>query len=848
MLIIGNGGREHALAWKLSQSPLVDQIFIAPGADAALALSSRQEADLPAQLSTQAMAALALGTRRSRSASPSRTLTGSCLSQSRAVCVLSAPVCAHTAHSEALQVNLVIPGGEQTLVDGIEGQFRHGELASHDVCGTELTCGAVGIPVFGPSVKAAMMEGSKTFSKDFMARHNIPTAVYGNFTKYEDAVAFLDKVDYQVVIKASGLAAGKGVLIPETKEEAKTALQQIMVDKVFGRAGDEVVIEECLTGQELSVLAFSDGYTVVPMPAAQDHKRIGEGDTGLNTGGMGAYSPAPVATKEVEAEIYSTIVKPTIDGLRHDGMSFVGMLFVGIMLTPQGPKVLEYNVRFGDPEAQTLLPLLSDDTDLAEVLLACVERRLDSVTLKMKSESAVTVVLASQGYPNSYPKGLPITIGELPANVQVFHAGTSFKDGQVLTAGGRVLAVTATASTLLDAQKLAYEGVKAISFEGATFRRDIAYKAFLQQKDAADKGLTYASAGVSIDAGNDFVERIKPVVKQTRRPGADSSIGGFGGVFDLAKAGYRDPLLVSGTDGVGTKLRVAQMCGKHTSVGIDLVAMSVNDLLVQGAEPLYFLDYFACGKLDVDCAADVVAGVARGCVAAGCALIGGETAEMPSMYTGDDYDVAGFAVGAVERSNLLPRTDIKAGDVLLGLTSSGVHSNGFSLVRKVVERSGLSLSAPAPWVSDATTTTTTTLGDEFLRPTRIYVKQVLAVLRGAQGAHVKGLAHITGGGFTDNVPRMLPKGVGCTIDASSYELPRMFSWLMRTGAIARDEMARTFNCGIGLVVAVDKAHAGDVVEALKAARASDGDDADVVVLGECVEGEGCEMRNLDSWQ
>ena len=306
-----------------------------------------------------------------------------------------------------------------------------------------------------------------------------------------------------------------------------------------------------------------------------------------------------------------------------------------------------------------------------------------------------------------------------------------------------------------------------------------------------ERGLTYAQAGVDIDAGNRMVDLIKPLVKATSRPGADSEIGGFGGLFDLKGAGFSDPVLVAATDGVGTKVKIAIETGKHDTIGIDLVAMSVNDLVVQGAEPLFFLDYYACGKLAPEMGAAVVAGIAIGCREAGCALIGGETAEMPGLYAGDDYDLAGFAVGAAERGHLLPRGDIAAGDVLIGLAASGVHSNGYSLVRKVVEKTGLAWDAPAPFAADQS------LGEAILTPTRIYVKACLAALRTTKA--VKGLAHITGGGFTENVPRVLPKGLGARIDLANVPLLPVFKWLAAEGNIPQDEMLRTFNCGIGMI-------------------------------------------------
>lgn len=321
-------------------------------------------------------------------------------------------------------------------------------------------------------------------------------------------------------------------------------------------------------------------------------------------------------------------------------------------------------------------------------------------------------------------------------------------------------------------------------------------------------GLTYAQAGVDIDAGNLLVEKIKPIVKSTRRPGADGEIGGFGGLFDLKAAGFKDPVLVAANDGVGTKLKIAIDADYHDTVGIDLVAMCVNDLVVQGAEPLFFLDYFATGKLDPDQGAAIVSGIADGCRQSGCALIGGETAEMPGMYRDGDYDLAGFAVGAAERGQLLPSGDIAEGDVILGLASSGVHSNGFSLVRRIVELSGLGWKDPAPFKAD------TTLGAALLTPTRIYVKPLLAAIK-ATGA-IKALAHITGGGFPDNIPRVLPAHLAAQIDLSAISVPPVFSWLAATGGVERDEMLRTFNCGIGMIVVVAAENADTVLEALKA--------------------------------
>ncbi|HEX5379108.1 MAG TPA: phosphoribosylformylglycinamidine cyclo-ligase [Phenylobacterium sp.] len=322
-------------------------------------------------------------------------------------------------------------------------------------------------------------------------------------------------------------------------------------------------------------------------------------------------------------------------------------------------------------------------------------------------------------------------------------------------------------------------------------------------------GLTYAEAGVDIDAGNALIDRIKPLAKATRRPGADASLGGFGALFDLKAAGYADPLLVSTTDGVGTKLKVAIDTGLHDTVGIDLVAMCVNDLLAQGAEPLLFLDYFATGKLDVDEAARVVGGIAEGCKLAGCALVGGETAEMPGMYSKGDYDLAGFSVGAVERGAVLPRLDDqKAGDVIIGLGSSGPHSNGYSLVRRIVERSGLAWDAPAPFTPGKT------LAEALMAPTRIYIKSVLPQIKAGR---IKGCAHITGGGLIENPPRAVAPGLEAQFDWNAWPLPRVFAWMQEVGGVSDHELRRTFNCGVGLILIVAPEDAPAVLDGLLAA-------------------------------
>ncbi|KAK5134855.1 hypothetical protein LTR08_006087 [Meristemomyces frigidus] len=423
ILLIGNGGREHALAWKLAQSARVASIHVVPGNGG----------------------------------------TAGVLKCTNVSTVDAADFAALTAYAQAQDLNFLIPGPEAPLVAGIADFF-----ALH----------APAIQCFGPSKAAARMEGSKTFSKDFMRQYSIPTAQYANFTSHALALAHLDAVNYPVVIKADGLAGGKGVILPKDRVEAREALDSIMKDREFGDAGASVVIEELLTGDEISILSFSDGKTIRSLPPAQDHKRIFDNDLGPNTGGMGTYAPTPLVTPAQLQDIARTILQPTIDGMAAAGMPFVGCLFTGLMLTAQGPKVLEYNVRFGDPESQSCLPLLT--SDLAALMQACCTGTLHTRALEVSSLSACTVVVAAGGYPGAYAKGTLMTVeeGGEEAGSYIFHAGTALgADGRLRTSGGRVIAATAVGETLAEAVEGAYRGVGGIRFEGMQFRRDIARRA-----------------------------------------------------------------------------------------------------------------------------------------------------------------------------------------------------------------------------------------------------------------------------------------------------------------------------------------------------------------------------------
>jgi len=414
VLIIGSGGREHAIAWKLKQSPRLTKLYIAPG-----------------NAGTQSC-----GENVPMNASDHLAVVRFCREK---------------------QIDLVIVGPEVPLAAGISDALSEG-----------------GIRCFGPTQAAARIESSKVFAKDFMARHQIPTARYATFTQLDEAIRYLESVDYPIVIKASGLAAGKGVILPDTIEEAKSTLEAILVNKTFGEAGNEVVIEERLIGQEVSLMAFTDGITIVPMLPAQDHKRLLDGDEGPNTGGMGAYAPAPIFTAELMNEAVKSVLRTAVNGLKSEGTPFVGVIYAGLMLTPNGMRVLEFNCRFGDPETQVVLPLL--ETDLLDVAEACVNGNLAEVNIHWKEGAAVCVVLASKGYPEKAESGKLVLIEESPENTVCFHAGTKVESGNIITAGGRVFGLTAWAEKIESAIDAVYSNVKNVSFDGMQYRKDIAHK------------------------------------------------------------------------------------------------------------------------------------------------------------------------------------------------------------------------------------------------------------------------------------------------------------------------------------------------------------------------------------
>ncbi|EHK22972.1 uncharacterized protein TRIVIDRAFT_28405 [Trichoderma virens Gv29-8] len=425
VLLIGSGGREHALAWKLSQAPSVEHVFVFPGNGGTVQIENISNVASEEEIAEGDYSAL-------------------------------------VALAQKLDIGLVVVGPDSAVVDGIEGYFRESR-----------------IPCFAPSKESAELEGSKTYAKDFMRKYDIPTAAYRNFdlsvaANLESAKEYIRSANHNVVIKASGLAAGKGVVLPRSKDEACEELDAF-ADGRFGDSGLSIVVEEYLEGDEISVLTFSDGETFKSLPPGQDHKRILNGNLGLNTGGMGVYAPTPFVTAEVMSEIEETVLKPTFDGLRAEGRTFRGLLFTGIMITPYGPKVLEYNVRFGDPETQSMMLLLSQDTDLAAVLLACTQKTLAKTELHVRPGYACNVVISSTGYPGPYKTGQAIQLGPvLLQDIHIFHAGTKMVGNTLQTAGGRVFSVAAYGDSLEMAVELAYQGVKSVSFDGMYFRTDIA--------------------------------------------------------------------------------------------------------------------------------------------------------------------------------------------------------------------------------------------------------------------------------------------------------------------------------------------------------------------------------------
>lgn len=675
----------------------------------------------------------------------------------------------------AADVDLVIPGPEAVLVGGAADE-----------------CAFRKIPCFGPKAKLARIESSKGFARDLAHSLGVPGPRFARFEQDDSASAlgWAQALGQAVVVKRDGLAAGKGVIVPADTAETEAAIRK------FAPLGP-FVLEERMTGPECSLLALCDGTRAVALPLAQDHKRIGEGDTGPNTGGMGAFAPAPVAHDP--EELVATFVQPLLDYFATVGTPYVGVVYAGLMLTADGPRLIEYNCRFGDPEAQAVLPLL--DSDLAELALAAATGKLDGRVVAVKAGAACTVVAAAPGYPDEPHLGAPVkltgfsttdwanTSTDVPEAI-LFPAGV--RDGKV--SGGRVLAVTGLGPDLAAARAAAYRGIDGVKFTNMQVRRDIGWRA------PGALLSSYAQAGVDIDEGARAVSKLTSAVERTLGPDVLRGVGSFGGVFSARPIlELDDPVLVASTDGVGTKVELAARLGKVRGVGADIVNHCIDDVLVQSARPLFFLDYIAASELDSDLVAEVVTGMAEACEAAGCALLGGETAEMPGVYAPGAFDIAGTLVGVAERARLLPRPDVEAGDALIGVASSGPHTNGYSFLRKLFD--WVPMDATPPGFDR-------TIGDALLEPHRSYLNVLDAAL--ATG-HVKALAHITGGGLPENLPRVLPDGVDAEIALGSWPRGPLFELIaeLATG-VDTHELHRMLNMGIGMVVVVAEAHVAEV--------------------------------------
>lgn len=662
-------------------------------------------------------------------------------------------------------VDLVIPGPESALVAGVADE-----------------CSFRKIPCFGPISKQARIESSKGFSRQLATSLGVPGAEFGRFDEgdADGAIDWWRRFGRRVVVKLDGLAAGKGVTVPADDAETEKAIRETAQLGPF-------LLEELLHGPECSLLALCDGSTAVALPLAQDHKRIGEGDTGPNTGGMGAYAPAPVNVDS--GQLLEVFVQPILDYYASAGMPYVGVLFAGLMLTPDGPRLIEYNCRLGDPEAQAVLPLL--ETDFAELARACTTHSLAEQTVKIRAGASCAVVAASPGYPDDPRTGAPITLSgfsttewanrsTVEPDAILFPAGV--RAGK--TAGGRVLAITGLGADLAAARATAYRGLDGVSFPNMHVRRDIGWRA------PGALLSSYADAGVDIDEGTRAVERMTGAVERTLGADVLRGVGSFGGVMSAAPIlALDDPVLVASTDGVGTKVELAARLGMVRGVGADIVNHCIDDVLVQSAVPLFFLDYIAAGELDAELVAEVVTGMAEACEAAGCALLGGETAEMPGVYADGAFDVAGTLIGLAERSALLPRDDVGPGDTLIGIASSGPHTNGFSFLRQLFDWVPMDVTPPGFDRS---------LGESLLEPHRSY----LPVLRPALATgRVKALAHITGGGLPENLPRVLPDGVDAEIALGSWPRGPLFDLIteLATG-VAEHELHRMLNMGVGMVV------------------------------------------------
>ncbi|KAJ7320540.1 hypothetical protein JRQ81_020051 [Phrynocephalus forsythii] len=746
VLVIGSGGREHALAWKLAQSPHVKQVLVAPG--------------------------------NAGTANDGKISNSAVLISNHA---LLAQFC------KDHNIGFVVAGPETLLAAGIVDDLI-----------------AAGIRCFGPTAKVAHLGTDRHFTNVFLDEHGIPTARWKAFSDLQEACTFIKNTDFPaLVIKPSGFSAKKGVIFTSNREEACKVTQEILQDNIVGHKGKTVIIEEFLKGEEISCLCFVDGVTFSLMPLVHVQKPLLDGDQGPSTTGMGAYSPVPQIPEVLLAKIKDMLLQHVLDSMKQKGMSYAGVLQMDFMLTKDGVKVLNIDCHFGDPQCQVVLQLLKHD--FYEVIQRALEGRLCESPLAWSENcTAVSIVMASEGYPESCNKGQEITgLGQImELGLQVFHGATTLKGDKVLVNGGRVLTITAVRQDLHSALEDAYKGIAAIYFVGAFYRKDIGYPALKFLRPSGYKEMT----------GNVFQPLAATAVSQCIFDFFFLSFAGSRGhqedipaFFDLRASDYLDPILVSQTKGIGAKAKIAQLYNKHDMIGQDLVALCVNDILLHGAEPLFFVYHFSCGKLDDGIAHTITDGISKACEHAGCAVLGTKINEMSDTYTPGDYNLVGFVVGAVERKMRLPQPErIVDGDLLIGIGSSGLHSQGFSFVRKMLLTSSFHYLSLVPGGCN-----TQTIGELLLTPSKIYSKALLPVLR---SGNVKACIPIAEKGFTGSFSQILPEQLSVVLDARRWKIPSIFSWLQQEGNFSEGEMIQMFNCGIGAVLVVQKEVAGQVLK------------------------------------